>query len=52
MAKRGSAILVISSEMEELIGICDRILVMKHGALSGEVARPEFRQETIGALAL
>ena len=52
MAKKGSAILMVSSEMEELIGICDRILVMKHGVLAGEVPRSAFRQEAIGSLAL
>jgi ribose transport system ATP-binding protein len=52
MAKRGSAILMVSSEMEELIGLCDRILVMKNGALTGEVPRREFEPEAIGSLAL
>ncbi|MCK5735494.1 MAG: sugar ABC transporter ATP-binding protein, partial [Spirochaetaceae bacterium] len=52
MAKEGSGILFISSEMEELIGICDRILVMKKGRVSGEVTRKDFEQETIGNLAL
>jgi len=52
MAKNGAAIFIISSEMEELIGICDRILVMRDGQLSGSVAKGEYKQETIGALAL
>jgi len=52
MAKDGSGILFISSEMEELIGVCDRILVMKKGRISGEVVRKDFEQETIGNLAL
>ncbi len=52
MAAKGSAILMVSSEMEELMGICDRILVMKGGSLAGEVPRASFRQETIGGLAL
>ena len=52
MAKEGSGILLISSEMEELMGVCDRILVMKNGQISGEVAREEFSQENIGNLAL
>ena len=47
MAKKGSAILMVSSEMEELMGVCDRILVMKNGKISGEVPRPDFHQETI-----
>ena len=52
MAKEGSGILFISSEMEELMGVCDRILVMKKGRVSGEVVRKDFDQEIIGNLAL
>ncbi len=52
MARKGSALLMVSSEMEELIGICDRILVMKDGTLAGEVQRTGFRPEAIGSLAL
>lgn len=52
MAKQGAAILMVSSEMEELMGTCDRILVLKHGKISGELSRPEFKQETIVNFAL
>ena len=52
MAKKGSTILVISSEMEELIGICDRIMVMRNGSISGSVFKDEFDQESILKLAL
>ncbi len=52
MTKNGAAVLVISSEMEELIGIADRILVMKKGRLSGEVMKKDFTQEKIGSMAL
>ena len=52
MVRKGAAVLVVSSEIEELIGLCDRILVMRHGVLSGEVARPEFAPEAIVSLAL
>ena len=52
LAKAGSAVLFISSEIEELIGTCDRILVMKDGGITGEVAKPDFDQETILELAL
>jgi ribose transport system ATP-binding protein len=52
MAEKGSAILMVSSEMEELMGICDRVLVMKNGTLAGEVPRAAFRPEAIGSLAL
>ena len=47
LAKAKSAILFISSEMEEVIGICDRILVMKSGKLTGNFERADFDQEKI-----
>ncbi len=43
----GSSVLMISSEMEELIGMCDRILVMSNGEISGEYPRSAFNQERI-----
>lgn len=53
-AKKNKGIIVVSSEMTELIGLCDRILVMSNGRLAGEV-RPkedaEGIQEKIMALA-
>jgi len=52
LADRGAGVLVISSEIEELIGICDRILVMRHGAITGEFKREEFDREKILAAAL
>ncbi|MEA5069056.1 MAG: sugar ABC transporter ATP-binding protein, partial [Christensenellaceae bacterium] len=47
LAKSGSGILCISSEMEELIGICDRILIMCNGKITGEVSRSEFAAQAI-----
>ena len=41
----------ISSEIPELMGVCDRIMVMCEGNLSGEVKRNEFSQERIMTLA-
>ena len=41
----GSSILFISSEMEELMGVCDRVLIMSKGMIVGEFARNEFSQE-------
>ena len=38
---------MISSDMPELIGICDRILVMREGNVSGVVDREHFSQEAI-----
>jgi len=52
LAKDGSAILFISSEMEELIGVCDRILVMSNGSLAGELERGRFDQEELLSLAI
>ena len=52
MAVEGSAILFISSEMEELIGICDRIMVMCGGTITGELARGDFSQEKLLTLAI
>ena len=52
LAREGKAVLMISSEMEELIGVCDRIYVMSKGRISGELARPDFSQENIMKLAL
>jgi ribose transport system ATP-binding protein len=44
-------ILFISSEMQELIGICDRILVMSEGRISGEFKKSEMDQHKIMAAA-
>lgn len=46
-AAAGAAVLLISSELPELIGICDRILVMRQGRMTGEVVRSEFSEERI-----
>ena len=47
LAESGAAILVISSEIEELIGICDRILVMSRGEIKDELTQCEFNRERI-----
>ena len=52
LAADGMALLVISSEMPELIGLSDRILVMAGGRISGEVARAEASEQTILRLAM
>ncbi|HMG90885.1 MAG TPA: sugar ABC transporter ATP-binding protein [Chryseolinea sp.] len=51
MAAEGKAILVISSDLPELIGLCDRILVIKEGSITGEVTRAEASEEIIMTLA-
>jgi ribose transport system ATP-binding protein len=38
LARRGAAIVIVSSELGEVLGVCDRILVMREGRISGEVA--------------
>ncbi|WP_207457487.1 sugar ABC transporter ATP-binding protein [Azospirillum sp. SYSU D00513] len=43
----GAGVLMISSEMEELMGMCDRILVMNHGAIQAEYRRGAFDGERI-----
>ena len=48
---RGGAVIIISSELPELIGVCDRILVLSQGQIRGELKREEFSQEKILALA-
>ncbi len=47
MAKAGKAIIVISSEMPELIGTCDRIYVINEGEIAGELNKEEVSQEKI-----
>ena len=47
LARRGKAILMISSEMPELLGMCDRIYVMNEGRLVVELDRNEASQERI-----
>ncbi len=47
LACEGKALLVVSSELPELIGLCRRILVMRNGQLAGEVARADFSEATL-----
>lgn len=46
---QGKAVLMISSEMEELMGMSDRIIVLSEGNMTGELNKDEFSQETIMA---
>ena len=52
MAATDMGILIISSEIEELIGLCDRILVMRRGRLQAEFDRANFDRGTILRAAL
>ena len=47
LVKAGKSVLVISSEIPEIMGIADRILVMAEGQVTGELNREEFSQEKI-----
>ncbi|WP_226534075.1 sugar ABC transporter ATP-binding protein [Microbacterium paraoxydans] len=47
LARQGRGILMISSELPELIGMCDRIYVMSAGRLTAELTPDQFSQETI-----
>jgi ABC-type sugar transport system ATPase subunit len=52
MALEGLTIMMISSELPELIGMCDRIYVMKDGTIAGSFERKDFSQEEILHIAL
>ena len=51
LANKGKTVLMVSSEMPELLGVCDRILVMSGGQLAGEVDAKTATQEEIMRLA-
>jgi ribose transport system ATP-binding protein len=51
LASQGTAVLVISSELEELEAMCDRILVMSRGEMTGAFDRSEFDREVLLAAA-
>lgn len=52
LADEGVAILMISSDMEEVIGVSDRIAVMHEGAIRGFLDRPDFSEHNVLALAV
>ena len=51
LVKEGKAIIMVSSDMEELLGMSDRIIVLSEGKLTGELKKDEFSQEAIMHLA-
>ena len=51
LAAQGVAIVVISSELPEVIGICDRVVVMREGLITGECIQEDINQENIMTLA-
>ena len=52
LAARGVAIIMISSDMEEVLGVSDRIAVMHEGRISGFLGRDEFSEEAVMRLAV
>ena len=52
LARNGAAVLFVSSELPEVLGLSDRVLVMRQGALVGELSRKEATPESVLELAL
>src|SRR5512141_3076180 len=51
LTRRGVGVIMASSELPELIGMCDRIIVFQEGRLAGELDRAGFSEEAIMQLA-
>jgi inositol transport system ATP-binding protein len=47
LVKEGKVVIMVSSELPELLGMCDRIYVMAKGTITGEISREDFTQEQI-----
>lgn len=47
LAEQGKTIIMVSSELEEILGLCDRVIVLYHGKISAEFERHAFDQELI-----
>ncbi|MGJ4859954.1 sugar ABC transporter ATP-binding protein [Labrys sp. La1] len=52
LAETGKAVVVISSEMQEIVGLADRVLVMRGGAIAGELAGADVKENEIIRLAM
>jgi ribose transport system ATP-binding protein len=52
LAREGVAIMMISSDMEEVLGVSDRVAVMHEGRLTGVLRRAEFSEEAVMRLAV
>ena len=50
LATEGKAIIMISSELPEIIGMTDRMYIMRDGKIAGELKHEDYSQETIGAM--
>jgi ribose transport system ATP-binding protein len=51
LAEQGKSILMVSSDMEELLGMSERLVVLHEGKKTGELTRDEFSQERVLSLA-
>ena len=51
LVKNGAAVIMVSSELPEIIGMSDRVYVMSHGRITGELTAQEATQEKILAYA-
>ena len=51
LTAQGKSIIMISSEMPELFGMADRVIVMHEGCIKGELSKEEFDQERMLAIA-
>ena len=47
LAENGIAVIVISSEMQEIIGLCDRAVIMRQGEVTGELTKEEFNENNL-----
>lgn len=52
LAEEGGCVLLISSEIEELVDVCDRVYVLRHGRIVAELERSEISKERILSIAL
>ena len=52
LAEEGVAIIMISSEMPEVIGMCDRVEIMRHGKITGELNKEELSEDALIAYAM
>ncbi len=52
LAAAGKSIMLISSDLPEILGMCDRVLVMRMGKIAGELSRDELSQERVLEMAL
>ena len=52
LAERGCAIVMVSSELPEVLGVSDRIVVMREGRIAGELPREQANEHAVLSLAL